>query len=35
MRILVVEDHPKIRANIIEYAKMQSITADGAWSGEE
>ena len=35
MRILVVEDHPKIRANIIEFAKIQTITADGAFNGEE
>ena len=35
MRILIVEDHPKIRANIIEFAKLQSITADGAFNGEE
>lgn len=34
MKVLVVEDHPKIRANIIDYLKLKGYTAEGALHGE-
>lgn len=35
MKILIIEDHPKIRANIIEYFNIKGYTAEGAVHGEE
>lgn len=35
MKILIIEDHPKIRANIIEYLTLKWYTAEGATHGEE
>ncbi len=35
MKILIIEDHPKIRANIIEYLTLKDYTAEWAVHGEE
>lgn len=35
MRVLIVDDHPKIRANIRSFLKLQSIESDEAVTGKE
>lgn len=35
MKILVVEDHPKIRENIIKFLRISSYIAEGAFNWEE
>lgn len=35
MKILIIEDHPKLRANIIEYLSLKGYTAEWATHGEE
>lgn len=35
MKLLVVDDHPKIRENIVSYFSMQKIRVDEARTGEE
>ncbi len=35
MKILIIEDHPKIRANIIEYLNLKGYIAEWAIHGEE
>ena len=35
MKLLIVEDHPKIRANIIEYLTLNGYTAEWATHGQE
>ncbi|NUJ98020.1 response regulator transcription factor [Candidatus Gracilibacteria bacterium] len=35
MKILIVEDHPKIRENIIKFFTLKSYVAEGAFNGEE
>ena len=35
MKILIIEDHPKIRNNIIEFFTIKGYTAEGAIHGEE
>ena len=35
MKLLVVDDHPKIRENIVTYFSMHSIRVDEARTGEE
>ncbi len=35
MRVLVVDDHPKLRSNVRAYLKLRSIESDEAFNGEE
>lgn len=34
MKILIIEDHPKIRQNIIDFFKIKGHTAEGAMNGK-
>lgn len=35
MKVLIIEDHPRIRENIVAFFQMQLHTADSAKNGEE
>lgn len=35
MKLLIIEDHPKIRANLIEFFELRGYTAEGAIHGED
>lgn len=35
MKILVIEDHEKIRKNIVEYLSIQGLVAEGASDGQQ
>ncbi len=35
MKLLIIEDHPKIRNNLIEFFSIKGYTAEGAVHGEE
>lgn len=35
MKVLIIDDHPRIRGNVSLYLKSHDILADEAWNGEE
>ncbi len=35
MKLLIIEDHPRVRENIIAFFRMHMHTAEWAWNGEE